>query len=99
MNGEVHQTGRYLGDRAIYTCGGGWEIVGPEERVCQADGLWSNNEPYCKKRGELKSDIIPRLVSALRRTKNGHHHGHCPVGEGDNDERAVYPFGHVAFRP
>ena len=56
MNGEVHQTGRYLGDRAIYTCGGGWEIVGPEERVCQADGLWSNNEPYCKKRGELKSD-------------------------------------------
>ena len=53
VNGEVHQTGRYLGDRAIYTCGGGWEIVGPEERVCQADGLWSNNEPYCKKRGEF----------------------------------------------
>ena len=57
MNGEVHQTGRYLGDRAIYTCGGGWEIVGPEERVCQADGLWSNNEPYCKKRGESMKDV------------------------------------------
>ena len=52
VNGEVHQTGRYLGDRAIYTCAAGWEIVGPEERVCQADGRWSNNEPYCKKRGK-----------------------------------------------
>jgi hypothetical protein len=51
VNGEVHQTGRYLGDRAIYTCALGWEIIGPEERVCQADGKWSNNEPYCKKRG------------------------------------------------
>ena len=52
MNGEVHQTGRYLGDRAIYTCGHGWEIVGAEERVCQASGEWSNQEPYCKKRGK-----------------------------------------------
>ena len=52
MKGEVHQTGRYLGDRAIYTCGHGWEIVGAEERVCQADGEWSNQEPYCKKRGK-----------------------------------------------
>ena len=51
VHGEVHQTGRYLGDRAIYTCSAGWEIVGPEERVCQASGRWSNTEPYCKKRG------------------------------------------------
>ena len=64
VNGEVHQTGRYLGDRAIYTCSSGWEIVGPEERVCQADGEWSNNEPYCKKRGESSSPsrrILPLL--------------------------------------
>lgn len=52
VNGEVHQTGRYLGDRAIYTCGHGWEIVGAEERVCQAIAEWSNQEPYCKKRGK-----------------------------------------------
>ena len=58
MNGEVHQTGRYLGDRAIYTCGHGWEIVGAEERVCQADGAWSNQEPYCKKRGKIGRYII-----------------------------------------
>ena len=28
---------------------------GPEERVCQATGMWSNQEPYCKKKG-LHSD-------------------------------------------
>ena len=55
VKGEVHQTGRYLGDRAIYTCGHGWEIVGAEERVCQANGEWSNQEPYCKKRGKREN--------------------------------------------
>nr|XP_040565063.1 sushi, von Willebrand factor type A, EGF and pentraxin domain-containing protein 1-like isoform X2 [Lepeophtheirus salmonis] len=50
VHGKVHQTGRNLGDRAIYTCTNGWEIVGVEERVCQSDGHWSNEEPYCKKR-------------------------------------------------
>ncbi len=54
VHGEVHQTGRLVGDRAIYTCAAGWEIVGPEERVCQGNGRWSNTEPYCKKRGELR---------------------------------------------
>lgn len=53
MNGEVHQTGRHLGDRAIYTCAHGWEIIGDEERVCQSDGQWSNQEPFCKKRGTI----------------------------------------------
>ena len=58
VNGEVHQTGRYLGDRAIYTCGHGWEIVGAEERVCQANGEWSNQEPYCKKRGKRENTYL-----------------------------------------
>ena len=61
VNGEVHQTGRYLGDRAIYTCGHGWEIVGAEERVCQADGAWSNQEPYCKKRGKIGRHIMSNI--------------------------------------
>ena len=58
VHGEVHQTGRYLGDRAIYTCSAGWEIVGAEERVCQADGTWTNQEPFCKKRGRNLALII-----------------------------------------
>ena len=60
-------SGRYYGDRAIYTCDTGHQLVGNEERVCQETGLWSGSEPYCKKRGELtmsqggpghKQDII-----------------------------------------
>ena len=51
-NGKVHQTGRYYGDRAIYTCDPGHQIVGTEERICQDSGVWSNTEPYCKKKGE-----------------------------------------------
>ena len=39
-NGKVHQTGRYFGDRAIYTCNLGHQNIGPEERVCQASGMW-----------------------------------------------------------
>ena len=73
VNGEVHQTGRYLGDRAIYTCGHGWEIVGAEERVCQANGEWSNQEPYCKKRGKsayLISSIKTNTYLTLYRLLN-----------------------------
>ena len=51
----AHFTGRYYGDRAIYTCDSGHQLVGNEERVCQETGLWSGSEPYCKKRGELRS--------------------------------------------
>ena len=40
-NGKVHQTGQYFG---------------PEERVCQASGMWSSQEPYCKKRGKTAGD-------------------------------------------
>ena len=55
--------GRYYGDRAIYTCDSGHQIVGNEERVCQETGLWSGSEPYCKKRGE--GDQADKLVSAF----------------------------------
>ena len=66
VHGEVHQTGRYLGDRAIYTCSPGWEIVGAEERVCQADGAWTNQEPFCKKRGKYPSHSLPQIGGAKR---------------------------------
>ena len=55
LNSFPHFTGRYYGDRAIYTCDSGHQLVGNEERVCQETGLWSGSEPYCKKRGELRS--------------------------------------------
>ncbi len=36
----------------------GWEIIGAEERVCQASGKWSNQEPFCKKKGEIKQSSL-----------------------------------------
>ena len=32
--------------------------TGPEERVCQATGIWSNQEPYCKKKGPFLEHCI-----------------------------------------
>ena len=57
MNWDNLFSGRYYGDRAIYTCDSGHQIVGNEERVCQETGLWSNGEPYCKKKGKIKTII------------------------------------------
>ena len=48
------RAGRYYGDRALYTCDTGHQIVGAEERVCQDTGQWSDSEPYCKKRGQYR---------------------------------------------
>ena len=42
----------------IYTCNMGHQIIGPEERVCQASGMWSGQEPYCKKTGKTDGDYI-----------------------------------------
>ena len=69
-HGKVHQTGRYFGDRAIYTCGVGYQIIGPEERVCQATGLWSSQEPYCKKKGEHHSLLCPKFVVFVKSSSN-----------------------------
>ena len=52
------RAGRYYGDRALYTCDTGHQIVGAEERVCQDTGQWSDSEPYCKKRGQYILESI-----------------------------------------
>ena len=31
-----------------YTCFRGFELVGPEYRVCQANGEWSEEPPICR---------------------------------------------------
>ena len=31
-----------------YTCFHGFELVGPEYRVCQANGEWSEEPPICR---------------------------------------------------
>ena len=38
------------GDIAMYTCVLGYQLNGPEKRVCNTtSGVWSGNEPTCVK--------------------------------------------------
>ncbi|XP_063369637.1 uncharacterized protein LOC134657962 [Cydia amplana] len=48
-NGKVAVTGRFFGDKAVYTCTHGFHVVGLASRSCQADGSWAGMPPACKK--------------------------------------------------
>ena len=36
-----------VGEKAEYSCDKGQILVGEEQRICQANGEWSGNEPIC----------------------------------------------------
>ena len=45
-------SGQGPGSRAVYTCDPDHELIGPEERLCQAPGArWTGADPYCKLQG------------------------------------------------
>eukprot|EP00117_Sycon_ciliatum_P031397 scpid3721/ scgid0121/ Sushi, von Willebrand factor type A, EGF and pentraxin domain-containing protein 1; CCP module-containing protein 22; Polydom; Selectin-like osteoblast-derived protein; Serologically defined breast cancer antigen NY-BR-38 len=37
------------GDRVLYKCGAGYELLGAIMRVCQEDRSWSNEQPTCRR--------------------------------------------------
>ena len=47
-NGRVNtSTGTTVGSEAVYSCNGGYDLVGPEMRACTSNGTWSDTEPVC----------------------------------------------------
>ncbi len=47
-NGTLNCVGsNYYGDICAVTCGNGYNLNGPIERTCQANGLWSGNDNSC----------------------------------------------------
>lgn len=46
-NADIIQTGNSLQSIATYICDDGFELKGPNVRVCQSDGQWSEREPEC----------------------------------------------------
>uniref|UniRef100_T1GE83 Sushi domain-containing protein n=1 Tax=Megaselia scalaris TaxID=36166 RepID=T1GE83_MEGSC len=46
--GSVDISGRHFGNRATYSCPVGYNVVGLQSRLCQADGNWAGAEPACK---------------------------------------------------
>ena len=48
-NGQVNNTaGTTFGQTATYTCDIGYNLVGENTRICQADGIWSGIDPLCQ---------------------------------------------------
>ena len=47
-NGRVDQQGNRPGDRALYACTTGYELVGQSLRTCQNNGQWSGEAPSCE---------------------------------------------------
>ena len=48
MNGKVRLKERTYSSKADYTCNDGFDLVGDNYRICQADRSWSGNAPFCE---------------------------------------------------
>lgn len=46
-NGTVSFGPTTFRETANYSCSPGYDLVGPERVVCQADGTWSERPPNC----------------------------------------------------
>ena len=57
-----------FGDKCLSYCARGYNRVnGSTERVCQANGTWSGEEPFCQgKRTNMNGDYLPFLFSLKR---------------------------------
>ena len=59
-NGQVsHFNGTTFGQTASYSCDTGYNLVGDNNRTCQADGMWSGNEPTCISESNLTVHMWP----------------------------------------
>ena len=57
-NGQVsHTAGTTFGQTATYSCDTGYNLVGDSIRRCQADGMWSGNEPTCISKSNKTVDM------------------------------------------
>ena len=47
-NGQVSFNGTLFGSIATYMCNAGFDLIGNAQRMCQASGDWSGDEPVCQ---------------------------------------------------
>ncbi|KAL1421547.1 hypothetical protein MTO96_022986 [Rhipicephalus appendiculatus] len=52
-----------VNSKAEYRCNTGYKLVGVAERVCQADGTWSGQEPHCQPHGDVTVEPGPIHVN------------------------------------
>ncbi|KAH3700404.1 hypothetical protein DPMN_075380 [Dreissena polymorpha] len=46
------QKGTTYGQTARYTCNPGYQLLGATTRLCQENGLWTEETPVCRKYGK-----------------------------------------------
>ena len=46
----VTSNSTYVNSIATFTCNFGYDLVGDSQRICQADGTWSNMVPTCDRK-------------------------------------------------
>lgn len=49
-NGMVDISSTYRSSVATYSCDEGYFVVGVVSRLCQEDGMWSDQEPICTRK-------------------------------------------------
>lgn len=47
-----------FGSVATYDCFDGFELSSEDDRVCDADGLWSDDQPSCEAQGKGKEKVV-----------------------------------------
>ena len=47
LHGRVAVTGQHIGGQAVYSCDGGYVMVGESVHQCQQSGQWSGDPPQC----------------------------------------------------
>ena len=55
VNGVIETVATTFASVANYSCDNGYELIGPLTRMCQANGSWSDMDPLCKGKFEIKN--------------------------------------------
>ncbi|KAI8510717.1 hypothetical protein Bbelb_116330 [Branchiostoma belcheri] len=50
LNNGNRTEGHLYGDTVIFSCDEGYELIGSENRICQADQTWSGVQPNCNRK-------------------------------------------------
>lgn len=59
FNGHVTVTKQTIGSLADYTCQRGYIIHGETSRICQDDGKWTGQTPFC---GPLEGIVLVFII-------------------------------------
>ena len=50
VNGKATSNGTFVTSVAEFICNFGYEFIGDSQRICQANGVWSNVVPECRRK-------------------------------------------------